>query len=433
MKKAMRIMYLSALFFLSVTLVFAAGQQDKKAASDDGVTFSWWALSGGGGVDDPRELARQEMIDEYEASHPGVHIELVMLENEAFKQKIQVAIQAGNPPDMFHSWGGGVMIEYAKSGMLRDITDAVNNDLSKRIGIGTLGVYGDAGKYYGGPYDMGAVGMWYNKDIFKEVGVAVPETWDDLLKIVPKIKAAGYVPIALGGGDKWPAHFWWVYLAMRVGGKEAFDKAYNGTGSFADEPFVRAGEKLLELVKLDPFQTGYLGSSYDDEAALMGNKKAAMELMGQWAPGVQVANSVNGEGLGSSLGWFSFPAVAGGAGKLTDVMGGGGGYVLGKNAPDEAVDFLKFLLNKENNITLSKVEGSIPVVAGAEVALEGNENAVKMVKAIASADYYQLYYDQFLPPAVGEAVKDAVANLFAGVSTPKESAEAIQSSWEDNK
>jgi len=325
------------------------------------------------------------------------------------------------------------MIEYANSGMLRDITDVVKSDLSKRIGIGTLGVYGNEGRYYGGPYDMGAVGMWYNKDIFKEAGVDVPKTWDELLNIVPKIKAAGYVPIALGGGDKWPAHFWWVYLAMRLGGKDAFDKAYNGTGSFADAPFVKAGETLLQLVKLDPFQTGYLGATYDDEAALMGNKKAAMELMGQWAPGVQVANSVNGTGLGDSLGWFSFPAVAGGAGKLTDVMGGGGGYVLGKNAPDEAVDFLSFVLTKENNMVLSKVEGSIPVVAGAEAALEGNANAVKMVQAIASADYYQLYYDQFLPPAVGEAVKDAVAGLFAGMSTPKECAEAIQSSWEANR
>ena len=385
------------------------------------------------GVEDPREIARQEMIKEYEASHPGVHVELVMLENEAFKQKIQVAIQAGNPPDMFHSWGGGVMIEYAKSGMLRDITDLVNKDLKNRIGIGTLGVFGDSGTYYGGPYDMGAVGLWYNKDIFNEVGVDVPETWAELLDIVPKIKAAGYVPIALGAGDKWPAHFWWVYLAMRVGGKEAFDKAYNGTGSFADQPFVRAGEKLLQLVELDPFQTGFLGATYDDEGALMGNGKAAMELMGQWAPGVQVANSVSGEGVGSSLGWTSFPAVAGGAGKLTDVMGGGGGYVLGKDAPDEALDFLSFLLNKENNMTLSKVEGSIPVVEGAEAALEGNDNAIKMVKAIAAADYYQLYYDQFLPPAVGEAVKDAVANLIAGMSTPKECAEAIQSAWEDFK
>jgi len=212
--------------------------------------------------------------------------------------------------------------------------------------------------------------------------------------------------------------------------QKPFDKAYDGTGSFADEPFVQAGELLQDLVALEPFQTGFLGSSYDDEASLMGNGKAAMELMGQWAPSVQVANSVSGEGILSSLGWFSFPSVANGAGKLTDVMGGGGGYVLGKNAPDEAVDFLQFFLTKKYNKEMVRVEGSIPVVAGAEEALEGNENAVKMVKAIANADYYQLYYDQFLPPAVGATVNDAVASLIAGMSTPEECAASIQASWE---
>jgi len=433
MIKAMRTLFLTALFLISGTLVFAGGSQEKEMAKDEGVTFTWWALSGGGGADDPRENVRRDMIAEFEASHPGVHVDLVMLENEAFKQKVQVAIQAGNPPDLFHSWGGGVMIEYAEAGMLRDITDVVKNDLSKRIGAGALGVYGNAGHYYGAPYDMGAVGLWYNKDIFKEVGVSEPKTWDDLLSIVPKIKAAGYVPISLGAGDKWPAHFWWVYLAMRFGGKEAFDKAYNGTGSFADAPFVKAGEALMQLIKLEPFQTGYLGATYDDEASQMGNGKAAMELMGQWAPAVEAANSVSGNGIGSSLAWCSFPAVSGGAGKLTDVMGGGGGYILGKNAPDEAVEFLKFFLTKDNNIDMVNTEGSIPVVAGAESALAGNDNAVKMVAAIAAADYYQLYYDQFLPPAVGEGVKDAVASLFAGMSTPAECAASIQSVWEDSK
>ena len=421
---------LSVLVLLLAALpCFAGGQQE----SSSGVTsFSWWALSGGGGVDDPRENVRKEMIAEFEAVRPDVKVDLVMLENEAFKQKVQVAIQAGNPPDLFYSWGGGVMNEYANAGMLRDITPLVESKLSSRIGAGALQVYGNNGVYYGAPYDMGAVGIYYNKAIFAEAGVEVPETWDDMLAIIPAIKRAGYTPISVGAGDKWPAHYWWVYLAMRVGGQEAFDKAYSGSGSFADAPFVKAGELLQQLLALDPFQTGFLGSSYDDESALMGNGEAAMELMGQWAPDVQVANSLSGKGLGDDLGWFTFPEVTGGAGKGTDIMGGGGGYVLGKNAPDAAVDFLDFFLSKENNIAISKTEGSIPVVVGAEVALEGNANALKMISAIQAADYYQLYYDQILPPAVGAAVNDATAKLFAGVATPAECAAAVQAEWEDN-
>lgn len=407
---------------------FSAGQQARGPASGP-KTITWWALSGGGGADNPRETLRRQIIADYQKLNPDVKIDLVILENEAFKQKVQVAIQAGTPPDIFHSWGGGVMVEYAKAGMLRDITDMVKNDLYKTVGRGALGVYGHEGRYFGAPYDMGAVGLWYNTALFKQVGVSVPKTWDELLAAVPRFKAAGIVPIALGGGDKWPAHFWWVYLAMRLGGKEAFDAAYSGRGSFQDAPFVRAGELLVQLRDLQPFQTGFLGATYDDQSALMGNGKAAMELMGQWAPAVQNANSVSGKGIGDALAWAPFPAVSGGKGKLTDVMGGGNGYILGKNASDQAVDFFKFFMQRKYNEELVRVENIIPVVKGAESVLAADKNSMSIVQAIAAAEYYQLYYDQFLPPAVGEAVKDAVAGLLAGTLNPTQCAAMIDRAW----
>lgn len=411
---------------------FAGGQQEGMEGQDqsgEAVEFSWWYLTGGGGAEDPRINMRNELIAAYTEEHPNVKIDAVPLENEAFKQKVQVAIQAGDPPDLFHSWGGGVMIEYAEAGMLREITAEVKNDFSNRVGMGAIGVYGFDGKYYGVPYDMGAVGMWYNKAIFEEVGVDVPETWPQFLDVVKQIKDAGYIPIALGAGDRWPAHFWWVYLAMRVGGEAAFNAAYTGEGSFADEPFVKAGERLLELKNLEPFQEGYLGAGQNMQAALVGNGKAAMELMGQWAPPTQVANSDEGEGLGDDLGWFKFPSVPGGSGTKNDIMGGGNGYVVGKDAPDEAVDFLSYMMQEEWNEKMVKADGGIPTVDGAEDALE-SENMKRIADAVAQADYYQLYYDQFLPPAVGETVKDAVVRLLADRATPAEAAQMIQESWE---
>lgn len=429
--------HLVVIWFLIVALAvgqfaFAGGQQEGTEGQDQSeevVEFSWWYLTGGGGAEDPRINMRNELIDAYTEEHPNVKIDAVPLENEAFKQKVQVAIQAGDPPDLFHSWGGGVMIEYAEAGMLREITAEVKNDFSNRVGIGAMGVYGFDGKYYGVPYDMGAVGMWYNKAIFEEAGVDVPETWPQFLNVVQKIKDAGYIPIALGAGDRWPAHFWWVYLAMRIGGEAAFNAAYTGEGSFADEPFVKAGERLLELKALEPFQEGYLGADQNLQAALVGNGKAAMELMGQWAPPTQVANSDNGEGLEEDLGWFKFPSVPGGAGTKDDIMGGGNGYVAGKDAPDEAVDFLSYMMQEEWNEKMVISDGGIPTVAGAEDALE-SENMQKIADAVANADYFQLYYDQFLPPAVGETVKDAVVRLLADRANPAEAAQLIQESWE---
>jgi hypothetical protein len=103
-----------------------------------------------------------------------------------------------------------------------------------------------------------------------------------------KLKDAGITPIALGEKDKWPGHFYWVYLAMRVGGQDAFTKAYTRQGSFADPAYVEAGQHLNELVDLQPFQTGFLGAGYPDHQAVMANGQAGMELMGHWAPGAEL-------------------------------------------------------------------------------------------------------------------------------------------------
>ena len=427
-----RIFVALAMMIFLVSAAWAGGTQGSTASSGS-QTITWWALAQGGAGEDPRQAFRERVIAAFEAANPGVTVELTMLDNEAFKQRIQATIQAGDPPDIFHSWGGGVMVEYAKAGMLRDITSFVNSNLADDIGAGQLGVYGYDGKYYGAPYDLGAVGFWYSKSALAEAGISqFPRTWAELLAAVPKLKAAGYIPIALGAGDKWPAHFWWVYLATRLGGQAAFNAAYSGAGAFTDRPFVQAGELLLQLRDLDPFQTGYLGATYDDESALVGNGEAAMELMGQWAPGAQASGSVSGNGIGDDLAWAPFPSVAGGRGLPTDVLGGGNGYVIGKDAPDVALAFLEFFLQEQYNAELVGIEGIVPVVKGAESALEGNANATAIAQAVANAGYYQLYYDQYLPPAVGAAVNDAVAALLAGQLTPAQAAAAIDASWKAN-
>ena len=398
-------------------------------SADKQVTINWWHLD----TQDDYKAEWQKMADEYMAAHPNVKIKITVLANDPFKQKIATVMQSGNPPDIFRSWGGGVMNEYADAGLLRDITKEVTGTAwGKTIGKGAIGVYGYKGKYYGAPYDMGAVGIWYNKAIFKKLGLKPFKTWGELIAGVKKIKKAGLIPIAVGEGDKWPGHFWWVYLATRIGGQAAFDKAYSGAGSFADPSFVKAGEKLVELTKLEPFQPGFLSGSYNDEASLVGNRKAAMELMGQWAPYVQQSNTPDKKGIGADLGWMPFPAVEGGKGKLSDVMGGGNGYVLGKNAPDEAVDFLKFIVSLKFNTILTQQGRITPVVKGAEKAIT-DDNAKQIATAVSKADYYQLYYDQYLAPAVGEAVKDAVQLLFAGKKSPKEAAEMVQKAFVESK
>lgn len=403
---------------IAVSLLFIAAMFSRGHSQEKVITF-WHS-------DNEKKEVWQTLVDRYTAAHPGVNIKVTVLGNEAFKQKIATVMQSGNPPDIFTSWGGGVMAEFADAGLLRDVSKELGNtEWGKSMSASSLSVYRHNGKLYGVSWDMGCVGLWYNKKLFRKAGVKPFATWKDLLAGVKKLKRAGITPIAVGERDKWPGHFWWTYLAVRIGGKKSFDDAYSGKGGFNSPAFVKAGERLKELVDLQPFQPGFLGANYNDEAALVANGKAAMELMGQWAPTVQQANTPDKKGLGDDLGFMPFPAVEGGAGGKSDVMGGGNGFAFGKNATDDAIDFLRFVFKPENYTYLVKNISIVPTVKGTESAVD-DPNVRIVSKTVSAAEYFQLYYDQYLPPSVGETVKDATHELIAGKATPKEAADKIE-------
>ena len=409
------VMLLALVAVLSLSLG-AVSAQDK-------VTINWWHIS----TQVDQAAYWQGLADSYMAANPNVDIQITVLENDAFKQKLVTAMQAGDPPDLFQSWGGAVLWNYADNGLVRNIQPELAGDWQDSFATqAALNLFGQNDEFYGVPWNWGAVGMFYNKALFEQAGITdTPTTWSEFLTDVQMLKDAGITPISVGEGETWTGHFWWVYLATREGGQEAFLNAYNRTGSFADAPFVKAGEDLKQLVDMEPFEDGFLGVNHNDSEGIFGNGQAAMELMGQWAPAAQAQYSSDGNGIGAdNLGFFPFPMVEGGAGNPTDVFGGGDGIAVGKNAPDEAVDFLKYLTTPEAQIAGAQIF-IVPVVKGTDSAI-ADPLLQQIVQMRDAAPYFQLYYDQFLPPAVGGAVVDAVATLFAGTASPEEAAQAIE-------
>jgi raffinose/stachyose/melibiose transport system substrate-binding protein len=194
------------------------------------------------------------------------------------------------------------------------------------------------------------------------------------------------------------------------------------TGNWNTDACTAAGNAVLKLNALSPYQPGFEAATYDNEAAAVGNGKAAMELMGQWAPSVQAADSTSKTGLGPNLAWFPFPAVAGGKGAATDGVGGGNGIAVGKNAPPEAIDFLKFISQAEN---AKKVDafGLSPVVGTQSAITDPN---LKLVSdGLGQAKFMQLYLDQATSPKMGTAINDATIGLFLGKSSPDQVCKAI--------
>jgi raffinose/stachyose/melibiose transport system substrate-binding protein len=326
-------------------------------------------------------------------------------------------------PDLFQSWGGGTMAAQADAGMLKDITSDISS-WKDTVNPGALSIYSYNGKQYGVPWDMGMIGFWYNKDLFAKAGITTPPaTWDEYLAAVKALKAAGIAPLAIAGKDKWPSMHLWTYLVLRNGGGQALADMIQ-SGNWNTDACVKAGQDVLALNALDPYQAGYKAADYNAEAAAVGNGKAAMELMGQWAPSVQNDQSVDKKGLGDKLGWFAFPVVTGGAGAATDGVGGGNGIAVGKDASPEAIDFLKFFNSVENQTKLNTDGIGLSTTVGTETAIK-DPNLQAVLAGRGAAQFMQLYLDQATSPAMGSAINDATVGLFLGASTPEEVCQAI--------
>ena len=129
-------------------------------------------------------------------------------------------------------------------------------------------------------------------------------------------------PIIVGGADKWPLHFYWTHLAIRNGGKSAFDAALRGDGDgFAATPFVKAGEQLKQLVDLKPFQPGFLGATFPQSSGQFGDGKGAMDLKVISCSTACAPTAADKKGLPpEKLGWFAFP-TSGGKGDPADTLG----------------------------------------------------------------------------------------------------------------
>src|SRR5580700_4950049 len=261
----------------------------------------------------------KDVIAKYEQAHPGVKIATQFLENEAYKAKLPTLLQSADPPDIFYSWAGGVLHAQVDSGVLRDITSEMGKGWGDTYNQAALKAFTYKDKVWGVPNNLSEIDFYYNKKLFEKAGVdaAGIKTWADYLGAAKKLKAAGITPIAVGGADKWPVHFYWVYLAIRQGGLQAFQDATGGkNGGFAAPTFVKAGELFKELVDLQPFQPGFLAAKWPAFAGYFGDGRAAMVLaFSASTPKLQRLNAADQKGIPpEDLGLMHFPALEGGAG-----------------------------------------------------------------------------------------------------------------------
>jgi raffinose/stachyose/melibiose transport system substrate-binding protein len=373
----------------------------------------------------------------YEEAHPGVKIQFDYLEYEDFKAKLPTLLQSEDHPSIFHSWGGGVMLEQIQAGLCQNITNTIAGDFEDSFYPVGIDAFKSQGKSYGLPDSIGPIVFWYNRELCENAGVDPKKIkyWEDMLNVVRQCKIKGITPISVGGSEKWPLQFYLALLMMRILGKDGMTSAYKGDhGGFAGPGVVKAWKMYRQLCDMNPFQDGFETASPWEAVGSFHDGKAAFHLQaGVWVLALGRACSADKLGVSDEkLGWFFFPEVQEGTGKANDIFGSVYGWLVSRDAPKGTIDFMKVWLGKEVQNKLAAEGLSIPMVKGTSDAIR-NPFYKALALEVNNASWICVAMDQLLGRETGRIFNNEAAAVAAGTTSPEQAVQAIEKSWSENR
>ena len=213
------------------------------------------------------------------------------------------------------------------------------------------------GHYYAVPVNIHMPGwFWYSKSAFNKAGIkAEPQNVDELFAALDKLKAAGVVPLALGG-QPWQEKITFDTLLANVGGKDLFMKVYRD----GDIKAINSAEfkRVLTTFKRlrDYVDAGSAGRNWNDATSMVIAGKAGIQIMGDWAKGeFNAANQTAGKEFGC------FP----GLGAKSPYIISGDVFVFPKTSDANAVKaqqtLATLMTSPQTQVAFNNKKGSIPI------------------------------------------------------------------------
>ena len=234
-------------------------------------------------------------------------------------------------PDVGVTWAAGFLKPYVEGNLFAPVDDVLDGQLGDKFVAGTTEAYAIDGKTYALPLEFNIAPVYYNKAIFEQHNLEIPQTYEEFKTVVKTLSDNGIAPIALGNKDRWTGSLWYMYLADRIGGQETLASAISGSSSFKDESLVKAAAEVQSLVDGNAFVKGFNGLSNEEAKSEFLNGKAAMYMMGTWELPNFTTNEEIPQEFRDSVGFFKFPTVEGGKGDINSWVGGPGvGLFIGE-------------------------------------------------------------------------------------------------------
>jgi raffinose/stachyose/melibiose transport system substrate-binding protein len=285
------------------------------------------------------------------------------------------------------------------------------------------------GNLYGLPLEQDLMGVYYNKEIFTEVGIGVPTTYDEFLAAADALKDAGYVPIAFGNRDRWPATNTFSLLLGLTAGRVGEEEVLFGEADWTRPDFVAAAETFVDWAERGYFPRGFNGIGYDEAIALFTLGRAAMNVTGTWVIQDVARDATFDTGV------FMLPPIVAGVPEGT-AWGEGSQWQIAANAmkevQDAAATFLNCIVAPDKRQTWVE-EGFLVPVGTTPDELDQWE-APQLVKDFyreglntTDTNFYDLHTT--LPEGVTQVLYAELQSLLGGQSTPQQFAERMQASW----
>jgi raffinose/stachyose/melibiose transport system substrate-binding protein len=414
-KKALTI--LLSTFVLSLLLV-GCTDSEKKSSGDTEVKFMH--LWPEGSSKQHHEIVT-EIIADFEEENEGVKIDVEVLSNEQYKDKLKVLSTSKELPDVGMTWAAGFLEPYVGGNMFAPLDDLIDQELSDTFIPGTAEAYALDGVTYGLPLELNIATIYYNKKMFDERNLEAPKTYEELENVIKVFNEDGIQPIALGNKDAWTGSLWYMYLADRIGGTNVLNAAINRTGSFEDPALIEAAEKIQNLVKMNAFIKGSNGLTNDEAKGMFMNEQAAMYLMGTWELPNYTTNEDVPQDFKDSIDYLNYPTVNG-KGDMNSFVGGPGvGLFVAEDSDvkEEAKKFAAFFVKEwgEKSVTHAGV------ISASKVEVESMDLPqmyVDILEELNNASNITLFADVQMNPGVAQVHLDAIQALYGNEITPEE-------------
>jgi raffinose/stachyose/melibiose transport system substrate-binding protein len=416
-------------FILCLALLLLLTGVAPAAHSQDKIKLLWWDTYTD--QDASKAAIVEAIIARYEQDHPNVQIVREVQDFENMKTLINTALASGTGPDMvLYGTGAGFMGPLVDADLLLPLDSYVEQyKWRDRIYPWTWDSTTFNGHVYAIGHELEMIGVYYNKDIFTELGVDVPTTYDEFLAICQKAKDAGYIPLAFANQEGWEAFHMFSSFTNVLEGKTGMDELLAGTRPWTDEAVVQA----IQMAFVDLNKDGYYIPSpnavaYADGNALFENGQAAMHHTGMWLYGEIMANS------DFPVGFFALPPIGDHPSLPPGGMGSGVMISSATKHPDEAAAFLDLFFSEEfagswivDGNAISPVD-----IDPAQFDLEPLFLSFAQTIREASTGGGGLGYniDVLTPPEFNTAMNEGFQAVLNGDRTPEEQAKALQDAWD---